>query len=150
MRHQNSPNAYSLGFSLIELLIVIAIIGILAAFALPGYLDSRIRTNRADGKAALLQTSAVQERFYSANNRYSTNADPLSNPVQVTVDSDNGNYIITVAACGVAANQTIINCFLATATPQGAQADDECANLTLTSTGLKGSSAGVAADCWQR
>jgi len=54
---------------------------------------------------------------------------------------------VSVAACGTG---TIANCFIATATPQGGQAEDTCGNLTLTSTGVRAASGGSQDECWQR
>jgi type IV pilus assembly protein PilE len=135
------------GFTLIEMLMVLAIVGILAVVALPSYQQSRLRAGRADGKNALLQAASNQERFYSNSFTYSTNAGPLSTPPQVTVTSADGNYVISVAACG---GSTIASCFIATATPQGNQTDDDCGNLTITSTGARAASGGTVEECWQR
>lgn len=133
------------GFTLLELLIVVAIIGILSSFALPAYQNGVQRGGRAEGHSALLQVASDQERFFNDNNSYSTNAQPLVNPVVATRTSDSGLYSVSVAACTGGA---IGNCFIATATPQGSQASDSCANLTLTNTGLRGASGGTTQDCW--
>lgn len=135
------------GFTLVEILIVVAILGIIAAIALPSYQDSQLRAGRADGKNALLKAASDQERFYSANFTYSTNADPLSTPARATVNSPDGFYVISVAAC---AGGTIANCFVATATPQGRQTADACGNLSITSAGVRTASGGTLEDCWQR
>jgi len=114
---------------------------------LPAYQESQMRSARAEAKTALLEVASMQERFYSANNSYSTNANPLTSPAQLSYTSTNGNYVVTVAACSGGA---ITNCFLATATPQGGQADDTCGNLTLTSTGVRAASGGTQDECWVR
>ena len=137
----------SYGFSMIELMIVIAIVGIIAAVALPAYRESQLRAGRTEGKSTLMEVASMQERFFSANNSYSTNADPLSTPVVATLFSTNGDYAVTVAACGTG---TIANCFVATAAPQGEQADDTCGNLTLTNTGVRGAAGGTQDECWAR
>lgn len=135
------------GYTLVEILVTVAIVGVITAIALPAYQDSTLRAARAEGKSALLEVSADQERFYSANNTYSTNAQPLANPPQAVRASRDGHYQIAVAAC---ADGTIANCFVATATPQGGQTDDECTTLTLSNTGVRGATGATADECWQR
>lgn len=135
------------GFTLVELMVVVAIVGLLAAIALPSYRDSQLRAGRADGKNALMKAASDQERFYSANFTYSTNALPLATPAVATISSPDGYYQISVAAC---AGGTIQNCFVATATPQGSQTADSCGSLTITETGVRAASGGSVDDCWQR
>lgn len=134
------------GFTLVELMIVVAIIGILAAVALPAYQQSVRSSGRAEAQSLLLRIAANQERFYSDNNSYSTNADPLSSPVVATLTSESGLYEVAVAACAAA---TISTCFVATATPQGDQAADSCTTLTITNTGLKASTGDTVDNCWR-
>ena len=137
------------GFSLIEIMVVLAIVGILTAVALPAYQESRMSAGRADGKNALMEVVSIQERFYSNNFSYSTHANPLASPSVASVTSDDGNYVISVAACAGVGN-TIGNCFVATATPQGPQANDSCGNLTVTNTGVRAAAGGTVQECWQR
>lgn len=135
----------SVGFSLLEIILVMAIVAILTMLVVPSYQASRLRAMRADGKVALLQIASAQEHFYAANNTYSTVANPLSN--EQSFRSNDGSYIVTVTACD---GGDIVNCFVATASPQGVQRDDNCENLTLSDTGWRGSSSGNAVECWQR
>jgi type IV pilus assembly protein PilE len=135
------------GFTLLEILITLAILGIIAAVALPSFQESTLRARRAEAKTALLETASDQERFYSANSSYSTNAMPLANPAQELRTSRDGFYQISVAACGTG---TIANCFVATATPLGDQANDECTSLTLSDTGVRGATGSTIEECWQR
>ena len=134
------------GFTLVELMIVVAIIGVLAAVAIPAYQQSVRNGGRAEAKSLLLQVAANQERFYSDNNSYSANANPLVTPVVATLTSETGLYRVAVAAC---AGGAITNCFIATATPQGNQTADSCTTLTVTNTGLKGATGDTIANCWR-
>jgi type IV pilus assembly protein PilE len=143
----NDRNHRHHGFTLIEIMIAMAIIAIIAAVALPAYTESRLRAGRADGKTALMQVASDQERFYSNNYAYTSFAVPLATPSLATLTSRDGKYVVAVAAC---AGLTIDTCFLATATPQGDQTEDICGNLTISSTGDRAASGGTVANCWQR
>jgi type IV pilus assembly protein PilE len=134
------------GFTLIELMIVVAILGVLASIALPAYQQNVRSGARSEAQSLLVQVAASQERFYSDNNSYSTNANPLASPAVATVTSERGFYQVAVAACG---GGTIATCFVATATPQGNQTADSCTTLTVTNTGLKGATGDSAANCWR-
>lgn len=139
------PRKIPRGFTLLELLIVVAIIGVLSSFAFPAYQNGVLRGGRAEGHSTLLQVASDQERFFNDNNSYSTNALPLANPAVATRASDNSLYNVTVAAC---ATGTIANCFVATATPTGRQTEDSCTTLTISNTGLRGATGGTVQDCW--
>lgn len=136
------------GFSLIELLIVMAIMGVLVAIAIPSYTDSVRRSNRAEAKSEIVQVAAEQERFFSSFNSYSTDATPLNTPVVADRDrvTTNGWYSISVEAC---AGGNIATCFIATATAQNEQATDGCTTFTLTNTGLRGATGLTTDECWQ-
>lgn len=142
---QHRKKDYFAGYTLVELLITVAIIGIIAAVALPSFQASSMRAARSEAQAALLEAASDQERFYSANSSYSANALPLANPAQEFKTSRDGHYQISIAACDTG---TIANCFVATATPQGGQASDACTTLTLTDTGIRGSTGAAVDECW--
>jgi type IV pilus assembly protein PilE len=139
------------GFSLMELMIVVAIVGILAAIAYPSYQNYVLRTGRSDGQAKMMEIIQAQERFYSQNQTYTTNlgAGGLAYGVaaNASVPSAEGRYTIQAAAC---ANSTIARCVILTATRVGPQLqDNECGNLTIDSRGTKGKSGtGTVATCW--
>lgn len=137
------------GFSLIELMVVVAIVGILAGIAYPSYQNHILRTGRADGQAKLLEIMSAQERFYSQNQTYvvALGNGGLGYGVDANgaVLTEDQRYSITAAACGGA---VIADCVVLTAAPRGPQLNDNvCGNLSLDSRGTKGA-AGAVATCW--
>ena len=104
------------GITLIELMIVITILGILAAVAFPSYQKFMQRAKRNEAKAALLQIATNQERWYLNNNRYTTDMRDLGFPVAGGFVTESDAYTINVTAADA-------NNFNATATYNFA--DDE-------------------------
>ncbi|WP_283939457.1 type IV pilin protein [Pseudomonas sp. R3.Fl] len=141
------------GFTLIEVMVVVAIVGILAAIAYPSYQQYVLRSGRADGKAKLMEVMQAQERFFSQNQTYTATLGTGNGGLGYSADangavaSENRKYNITAAAC---ANKTIASCVVLSAAPVGGQANDsECGTLTLDSTGIKTESgSGTLATCW--
>lgn len=129
------------GFTLIELMITIAVVGILAAIALPSYNNYVLESGRADAKAALYGVSQTLERCFTRYGAYDNAACPLAQGD--TEMSENDKYQITVTT-------TTPNTFALTAAPQGPQTKDtECGNFTLSHTGAKGvSGSGDVEECW--
>ena len=133
----------SRGVTLIELVIVISIIGLLAAIAVPSYRQYVLRANRAEAKSALLNLAAAQEKFYLQNNTYATNsliATAAPTGLGLSATTEKGYYTLAIANGANAAG------FSATATAAGSQAaDTRCATFTITQTGAKSA---TNTDCW--
>jgi type IV pilus assembly protein PilE len=123
------------GITLIELMIVIVIVGILAAIAYPSYARYVEQARRADGKAALLDAAQRLERCYTQNNTYVG--------CNFAATSPDGFYAI-------ASTSQTATAFTLTATPQGQQAGDtRCGTYTLQSDGTRAASGSLGADrCW--
>ncbi len=133
------------GFTLIELMIVVAIVGIIAMVAYPSYQDSVRKSRRVDATGALVEAAAMQERLYSENNSYADNSDLDRLVVNSDgVSSREGYYslAVDVSECG----GPPFNCFSITATAVGPQAADvNCATFTINHRNQK---TATSADCW--
>lgn len=120
-------NIRAKGFTLIEMLIVVAIVAILAAIAYPAYQNYVMRTRRADGKELAMRIAAAEERYFTNLNTYAD----LATLGSVDTTSEKKHYTAAVRVDN--GGQT----YLLTLTPQGAQLSDKCGNLTINNTGFK-------------
>jgi type IV pilus assembly protein PilE len=131
------------GFTLIELVITIAIIAIIAAIAIPSYENYLFRARRADGHEMLQRIASAQERFYTNRMRYSADLTTNAGLNLGTANSEAGHYTIAVVVAADGQSYTL------TATPQGVQADDACNNLTTNNVGARGYSGSSSnGSCW--
>ena len=137
------------GFTLIEVLIVVAIMAILAATAAPGYQRYVERGHRAEARAALMQAAQWMERVATATGVYPATSES-STPLPVVLSSVPGKrYTISLKA-STSSTYTLL------AIPQGAQLSDSCATLTLNQAGVRGVTvdgagrADLISACWNR
>jgi type IV pilus assembly protein PilE len=122
----NKPIRLS-GFNLIELMIAVAVVGILGAIAYPSYVDSVRKSRRSDAQASLMEAAQKLEAHRARHATYTlTLAD-----AKISATSPEGYYTIAVAGCPIS------SCYTLTATPTGTQAEDRVKGFRLDSTGKK-------------
>ncbi len=137
MRSRKTSGA---GFTLIELMIVVAVIAIISAIAYPSYTKSVQKSRRAEGKALLLDAANRQERRFGDSNKYTENMTQLGYAADPAV-SENGHYNVDSSST----SSTALLDFTLTATAIGVQAvDTACATMTINNLGQKTPTSG----CW--
>ena len=138
----------SRGFTLIEVMIVVAVIGILAAIAYPSYLEYIAKSKRAEAVAALMDGAQALERYYTINGRYTTTSGgtTLASVFPTTVPANGTVYY------NVSAQSATSSTFTLRAVPTGSMGSDGCGTFAITHAGertVTGSKKSVA-DCWRR
>lgn len=137
------------GFTLIEVMITVAIIAILAAVAYPSYVNHVAKGNRAEGRAAVMKMLLDQERYFTQMNTY-VEVDPGATAGQ-SLQNFSGStratsrYFVGAGRCGA---QPLNQCVQVTAVPQFGGGDPQVGSLTATSTGARSCTGTRPALCW--
>ena len=129
------------GFSLIELLVTLTIIGILAMIAYPSYLSYVVKAKRSTAEASLVNLASLMESYYNAHNTYSG---ATLSELNTNSGTDDHSYQLEISSAAASS-------FLVQAVPQGNQAtlDSTCGTLTYDQLGNKGiTGTGTVNECW--
>ncbi|MGB4498344.1 MAG: type IV pilin protein [Methylococcaceae bacterium] len=132
------------GFTLIELMITVAIVGILTSVGYPSYQNHIKKAKRSEAQAALVSMATAMEQWRVENNNDYTGVTAATIfAAQVPTDgSGTKTYDLEIPTATLTATSYVLK-----ATPSGTQVGDECGDLTLDSTGVKG--AALTSGCWE-
>jgi type IV pilus assembly protein PilE len=135
------PVSKSAGFTLIEIMVAVAILAIITAVAFPAYQAQGLKSKRADGIAMLMDVAGKQERYMVDHSAYTSDMTLLGYAAS-PVASQKGYYNVSAVLSNGNLSYTL------TATAQANQAADVCGNLILSSTGQRSWSNSTATNCW--
>ena len=140
------------GVTLLELMIVVVIIGIIAAIAYPSYTQFVVKSKRTAGSAVLLQVADRQQQFFMDNKQYSTTLSSLGFASDTFMVNDDGSVVSATderRTYSISLTGATATTYTVQALPQLGQAanDTDCGTLTLTHAGAKGQS-GSGDKCW--
>lgn len=138
------------GFTLIELMVVVAVIAILGAIAYPSYQAHINKSRRADAQVGLVELAQFMERHYTSNGGYLSNGNAGVAPALPFTSTPKGSansfYTLSLDEGVLTAQAYVLQ-----AVPMNAMTGDKCGTLTLSSTGVKGQAAGLSLrECWGR
>lgn len=128
------------GFTLVELMVVVAIVAILAAIAIPSYQESVRKGRRAQATADLAELAQNLERHFTVNNTYASYV--INAPLNRSPRTGTAHYTISFAA-----NPTR-TAYVLRAVPTGSHAGDKCGTYTLSNTGARTVSGADLETCW--
>lgn len=131
------------GFTLIELMVTVAVVAILASIAYPSYTSQVRKSKRAAAKAELVEYAQRAERHHTLNNSYSSFTFAESGATTIASPRDGSKAIYQVTF-----NAPTANTFTITAVPQGDQAKDPCATMSVNQAGVKTPANTSAQECW--
>lgn len=143
------------GFTLIEVMIAVAVVGILTAIAWPNYADYVNRARRSEAQVALQDAAQFMQRVYAANNNYKTDVkgNNVTIPASIAIIPNGSTGARTYYTIGFDANQPTTTSFTLVATPSNTMANDRCGTFTLNQNGVRGlkNATGDAsvATCWR-
>jgi len=127
------------GFTLLELLITIAVIGIISSIAYPSYIDNISRANRSEAQRELLRMASLQEQYFIDHREYTADMTKLGAGADPYI-TDSGLYSIDTTVVGI--TYTLV----ATAKGRQITADSSCLTLSVTDTGKK---TAASTHCWE-
>jgi type IV pilus assembly protein PilE len=133
-----SARARATGFTLIEIMVVLAIVGVLAAIAVPAYSKHVLRSNRSNAQAILMESAQFMERYYTVNNSY-VGATAVSAVVPKGATGSAVKYNVSFSVDPTATVYTL------QAVPNGGQTRDTCGTMTISHTGAQ---TPATAGCW--
>lgn len=138
------------GFSLIELMVTVAIVALIAAIAIPSYTSYVRKSKRADAKVMLTSSAQQLERCYTRMNSYNDGTNDVNGNCPLPLGANNANTYSLAIAFDTTAGAPAGQSYTLTATALGTQLKDTgCGNFTLTQAGVKGvSGAQGVSNCW--
>ncbi|MFC1683910.1 type IV pilin protein [Pseudomonadota bacterium] len=151
--NSNKCASYSKGFSLIELMIVVAIIAILGGIGYPMYAEQVKKARRGDAQGALYGLSNAMEQYAARNPNTGYAGATIGSgandifPDEAPLDGSDKYYTLAIADINVANGYG--NTFLLQATPKDKMAGDACGTFTLTNAGVRGDGGGADDVCWR-